>query len=155
MVVPNVEEMKNRKDVPGLIKALSHADLVVARLSALALGKIRDIRAVEPLIAVLTSEDVHLRKIAIISLSHIGDPRAVEPLMARLKDEEWFVRSQAAWALGVISKVIEDHNLLKQMDEALVKALNDPYSEDRGYPDPTFPVREEATKALKILRGED
>jgi HEAT repeat protein len=151
----DIEEMWNRKDVAGLIRTMGHKDLTVARGAASALGRLRDPRAVEPLVAALTHEDVHLRRVAVRSLSNIGDPRAVQPLIARLKDESWMVRSNAAWALGVISKAVEDNDVLAQMGDALVQALKDPYSENRGYPKPTYPVREEAANALKILRGED
>jgi HEAT repeat protein len=147
--------LRDPRAVEALIKALGHKDLGVVWSAADALARIRDTRAIEPLIAMLTHKDVQVRKNAIRSLSNMGDPRAVEPLIARLTDEEWMVRSNAAWALGVISKAIEDNDLLVQMDSALVKALKDPYSEDRGYPNPTYPVREEAANALKNLRGED
>ena len=53
--------------------------------AAEALGKIGDLRAVEPLIAVIGDKDTLLRDKTIEALSRLGDVRAVEPLVRVLK----------------------------------------------------------------------
>jgi len=53
---PNIEEMKTRRDVEGLTKALKDKDWSVRREAAVALGEIKDARAVEPLIWALKYE---------------------------------------------------------------------------------------------------
>ncbi|HUV79436.1 MAG TPA: HEAT repeat domain-containing protein [Candidatus Bathyarchaeia archaeon] len=57
LFTPNVERMKGRKDVRGLIKALKDEDLHVRSRAARALGEIKDARAVEPLIQALKEEE--------------------------------------------------------------------------------------------------
>jgi len=100
---PNVEKMKARRDVKGLIRALGYKkDWEVRAAAARALGGIKDPRAVEPLIAALKDEDSDVRKAAARALGEIKDPRAVEPLIAALEDEELRVRAAAAEALGQI-----------------------------------------------------
>jgi HEAT repeat protein len=123
---PNVKEMKARRDVNGLIRALGYKkDEYVRKAAVYALGEIKDPRAVEPLIAALKDKDV--RKAAAEALDHLGwkpaqdesagwywmakhdwdkcvalGALAVEPLSAALKDKEWKVRAAAARALGKI-----------------------------------------------------
>jgi len=107
---PNVEKMKARRDVKGLIKALAYRkDSNVRRAAACALGEIKDARAVKPLIAALKDKDWDVCKAVAEVLLQIGDPCATEPLVdeliLRLKDpphsseritSEWEYRQQAA-----------------------------------------------------------
>ena len=96
---PNVEKMKARRDVNGLIRALGYKkDEYVRNAAARALGEIKDPRAVEPLIAALKGEYRGACKAA-YALGEIKDPRAVEPLIAALKDQNSDVREAAAKAL--------------------------------------------------------
>jgi len=75
---PNVEKLKAKSDVKGLIKALGYEkDSRVRRDAAGALGKIGDARAVEPLIAALKDEDKDVRTAAARVLGQIRDARAV------------------------------------------------------------------------------
>ena len=54
---PNVEKMKAKNDVQGLIKALSYQkDYSIQINAAKSLGEIGDVRAVDPLIAILKME---------------------------------------------------------------------------------------------------
>ncbi len=90
---PNIEKMKARRDVDGLIKALAYKkgssegqDRDVRENAASALGELGDQRSVEPLIAALKGHDVG--NAAVKVLGRIGGGRAVGPLMARLKELE-------------------------------------------------------------------
>jgi len=106
---PNVEKMKTRRDVDGLIKALSYQKSGKFRQQAAwALGVIGDARAVESLIVVLKDKDAWVRRVAAEVLGKIGTP-AVEPLIAALKDEDVHVREAATVALGKIgdSRAVE------------------------------------------------
>ncbi len=67
-----------------------------------ALGRLGDIRAVEPLIRVFGDVDEDVRSSAAASLGQIGDVRAVEPLVHALDDKHWVVRRSAVFALGQI-----------------------------------------------------
>ena len=76
----DIEKMKKRKDVDGLIKALKNKDIYVRSNAAEALGKIDDKQAVEPLIQALKDADDLVRSNVAWALGKIGDKRAVEPL---------------------------------------------------------------------------
>ena len=84
---PNIEKMKANGDVEGLIKALKHRDEAVQEDAAVALGRIGDVRAVDPLIRALKDELSDVRERAAYALGKIGDARAVDPLIRALKGE--------------------------------------------------------------------
>jgi HEAT repeat protein len=96
--LPNVEEMKAKNDIPGLINALKvqgdqHIrETVVKALhirmdAAEALGEIRDLQAVDPLAEASTEYNSLVRRKALIALGKIGGHRVVEPLIAALYDQ--------------------------------------------------------------------
>lgn len=109
---PNVEQLKARHDVAGLIKALGYPkDERVRQNAAEALGTLGDPRAVEPLLAALRNdrEAMSMRSTAACALAKLGDPRVVEPLMAIFNDaqlaEKPAVRAAVAEALGDLGAV--------------------------------------------------
>jgi len=71
IVKPNVEKLKENKDVEGLIKALGHKDHTVRSNAAIALGKIGDKRAVEPLTQALKDKDSDFQEEAKMTLDKI------------------------------------------------------------------------------------
>ena len=98
---PNIEKLKEKKDVESLIKALQYkGDLDVRSEAVEAVGKIGDKRAVEPLIQALNDENKYVREGAALALAEIGDKRAVEPLIQALNDKDENVRAEAADTLG-------------------------------------------------------
>ncbi len=106
---PNIEKMKARGDVQGLIKALGYKTRGVdfqteSKIRHAAAGALVEIGApaVEPLLVALRNEDMAVRYRAAYALGDIGDRRAVEPLIAALKDAYGDVRRAAATALGKI-----------------------------------------------------
>ena len=100
---PNVEELKAKRDVPGLIKALAYEkDWRVRRTAAEALGQIRSTRAFEPLIAALRDTNEPIRQASAEALAKIGGP-ALEALAVRVSDPDRHVRWRAASALGKTS----------------------------------------------------
>lgn len=134
---PNVDKLKAKDDVKGLIKALGYKkDKSVREGAAKALGEIGDTQAVEPLITVIRDKNEGVRQAAVEALDklgwqpdrsetgalywvekrrwdkciEIGEP-AVKPLIAVLKDEESNenVRQGAVEALGQIgdSRAVE------------------------------------------------
>jgi len=127
---PNVERLREKKNVKGLIKALRHKDWHVREEAAWALGGIGDARAVEPLIQALMDDSDVLRRIAAWALGEIGDRRAVEPLIQALEDRDPDVQEKAAEALGKIGDA--------RAVEPLIQALKDKDSD----------VREKAAEAL-------
>lgn len=85
---PNVEKMKARRDIKGLIKTLEYKkDNNVRLLAARTLGEIGDPQAVEPLIDCMWDE----RSIAsdvIIALGKIHDKRAINELIQFINREK-------------------------------------------------------------------
>lgn len=100
--------------VQSLIAVVQGEKTHLHRGAAEALGRIGDIRALEPLIIAL--KDRHVREAAIKALGRIGDARAVKPLLAALKGGGSDVHE------GVM-QVLEQIGTLAV--EPLVAALND------------------------------
>ena len=110
---PDIEKLKAKGNIKGLIKALSYKKddairqaaaqvLVEIRLSEdflEASKKIGDSRAVKPLIVIFNDKDPNVRCSAVKALGKIGNAKAAEPLLAILKDEDSAVREAAAEAL--------------------------------------------------------
>lgn len=133
---PDVEKMKARRDVNGLIKALGYQKgdswnaKNIRHYAAHALGELGDPRAVEPLIAALGDSDFMVRMFAAEALAKIGNRRAVEPLsaalraeplIAALQEEEWDVRKTAAEALISIYR----QGQIKEVMKAKILAMRD------------------------------
>jgi HEAT repeat protein len=128
---PDIEKLKAKRDVKGLIKALGHRkDAEVREGAVKALGEIGDTQAVGPLSAALKDESWYVRLAAARALGQIGDVRAVEPLIAALKDKDKNVRQATAEALGRIGDTraveplittLEDED--EDVGEAAAKAL--------------------------------
>jgi HEAT repeat protein len=99
---PNIEKMKAKRDVKGLIKALKYKKQWGVRWNAAkALVAIGDARAVGPLIQATKDQHSFVSSAATDALWEMGEP-AVEPLIQALKDKEGWVRRKAAFALGEI-----------------------------------------------------
>ncbi len=98
---PDVDKLRVKRDVQGLIKALGFPkDSYIRQNAAEALGAIGDPRAVKPLIVALNDIDSGVRKTAVYALGNIGDSRAAEPLIAALKDKTW-----GHWAVEALVKI--------------------------------------------------
>lgn len=100
---PNVEKMKAKKDIKGLIKTLKHKDSNVRLDAELALISIGE-PAVEVLTQALNDEVTNVRIAAARALGNIRDKRAVRPLIQALKDKDSKVRGEVAWALSKIGE---------------------------------------------------
>jgi HEAT repeat protein len=84
LLKPNIEKLKARRDVAGLIQALEwiEKDEKVGISAALALGEIKDPQAVDALVPWLLSS--RRRPAAAQALGVVGDLRAMEPLLSAL-----------------------------------------------------------------------
>ena len=99
---PDIDKLKAKHDIDGLIKALAHKDRRVVLDAVKALGAVPDIKATGPLINALRNDYWAIRVSAAESLGRIRSERAIEPLVTLLRDEHWRVRQAAAQALGNI-----------------------------------------------------
>jgi HEAT repeat protein len=76
-----------------------HEDLIARGRAALMLGKLRDMRAVEPLIRALEAPGFKTPIYAAEALGKIGDRRAIEPLLNVLNSGNDTLQEAAAEAL--------------------------------------------------------
>ena len=154
--------------VESLIKALKDRDSQIRKLAVVALGEIRDARAVEPLIQVLSDNDSNVRGEAADALSKISDTRAVEPLIHVLSDNDSNVRCKAALALGEIRDAKASkpliHALLHDTDSEVRKNaamalgdIRDPKTSEpliQAFTDTDYQVRKNAAISLEKIKVE-
>lgn len=121
---PNIEKMRARKDVQGLIKALDfkkdakrYDKAIVRGAAAKALGELGDVHAVEPLIKALSDPQGYVRSSAAIGLGTLGDRRAVEPLIVVLASRDEYARRSYIKALNRLGD--------PRAVEPLIKVLHD------------------------------
>jgi HEAT repeat protein len=96
-----------RPSVEILIEYLEDDDWVVREAAADLLGKIGDVRAVEPLMARLRGDkDTGVKELAIKSLGLIGDARPVELLMDAIP-----IRPLRVYAMEALAKVKDSETL--------------------------------------------
>lgn len=81
---PDVNKMRNGKDIDGLIKALKHQDIGIRMNAAYAIGDVGDRKGVEPLIELLKDpiQGWGIKMAAATSLGKLHDERAIEALEA-------------------------------------------------------------------------
>ncbi len=141
---PNVEKLKEKKDVKGLINALGYGkDYKVRSAAAQALGEIRDHHAVEPLITALKDKNNDVCTDAARALGEIGDPRAEDGLIAAINSISRYTRTAAVEALGRIGDLRAVEPLVTTLGDvagnvrdAAAKALGNlgwkPSSDEKG-----------------------
>lgn len=133
LCIDSIQEIVDRRDIPGLIDALGDSDTGVVELAYQTLRSIRE-PAVEPLIRELENEDK--RRAAMLILIDIGKP-AVKHLINAIREGPDGIRGQAVITLARM-KERKTPEIIEILDEAL--------HDDN--PD----VRDEAARSLKKLR---
>jgi hypothetical protein len=101
---PNVEKLKEKRNINRLIKTLGDNDVELRRKATSALGEVGGEECVEPLIQLFADSDVELRRIAVSALGSIADEKAVVPLIYLLDDSDIELRKRVVSALGEIIK---------------------------------------------------
>jgi len=150
--------------LPVLINVLNNNNARTRSDAAKALGKIKDVSAVESLINALKDEDFVVRWVAADALGEIKDSSSVESLVALLQDNDKFVRQHAVSALGnigdprAVNALIEalkdeDNNVRKKSAEILGNFRDSAAIEPLALllKDPVTAVRNEAETALKKI----
>jgi HEAT repeat protein len=120
---PNIEKMKAKKDVDGLIKALQHQDAELRLAAVAALEAIGDAGAAKSLIEAFKDDNGDVRERAGMAVKKMGK-LAVEPLINALQDTNDDLRYRAVLALGEIGDVQAGPaliNLLKDVQERIRK----------------------------------
>jgi HEAT repeat protein len=102
---PNVEKMKARRDLPGLVKALGYKKNPAVREAATeALITIGE-PAVEPLVSALGSRDSDVSGAAAEALAGIGSARAVDALIGALKSRGMREAARGLGSAGAVRGV--------------------------------------------------
>jgi len=114
---PDVDTLADRRDIDGLIQALSHRDTAIQLRAARALGAMGT-EAVDSLIRALDTGDRDLRLGIIDAMGEIRDPSVLDHLLPLLHDRSNEVRWAAALALGQLSD--------QRAVPPLVRSLRDP-----------------------------
>lgn len=98
---PDVSQLEERRDIPGLIEILHDEEEDVTRqITAVeALGNLGKPEATASLIQYLSKPDEDMRLAAIRALGQIGDPDAIQPLISALRDESQTVQEAAQQVL--------------------------------------------------------
>lgn len=101
---PDINKMRNSKDIDGLIKALRHQDIRIRMNAAYAIGDVGDRKGVEPLIEVLKDpiQGWGIRMVAATSLGKLHDERAIEPLEALATGKDTTAADAATIAIARI-----------------------------------------------------
>lgn len=116
---PNIEKLSSKKDVPGLIKALSYPNDEGVRASAArVLGELGNQQAVTALIISLGDEAFWVRDAAARSLGKIGGPQAVDALMDLCKREhgnfagiEGLIETGSDQAIGILRTALRSSDI--------------------------------------------
>jgi HEAT repeat protein len=122
MFIEDIQKMKAKRDVEGLITALKDEDedYNVRKGAVEALVEIGK-PAVESLTLLLKDQTSFIEGEAAKALGKIGDASAIEPLIRALKNEVWAVQVIAGEALGEIG----DAKAVEPLIEVLEKGADD------------------------------
>jgi hypothetical protein len=116
---PDPFKMGMKRDVKGLIKALSYDEISVRCSAAGQLGDLRSVEAIDSLVLLLKNDPNEVvRESVTKALGDIGGDRALKAITGALRDNDWAVRASAAEILGKMGNT-------SSVDE-LVNVLNDP-----------------------------
>lgn len=138
---PNVERLREKRNVQGLIKALNYQKMWQVRAEAAeALGELHNQTAVSPLITLLEDTNQTVRIAAISALGKLEDRQAVEPLIALLQLDNTEILEKTALALGNLKD--------KRAVEPLITLLE--FRRDQLYQ--YFVVQRAAIQALSKLK---
>ncbi len=142
---PNLEKMKAKKDIEGLIKTLKYKDRSIRWKTIEILGELGENLAIEPLIQALKDEYDLVRFKAAETLGKIGDVRAVEPLTQYLKERDPIELEDAAKALGRIGGTQATEALAERLEDTpIVQYMMDKYGD-----------REKAERFAQAVEGKD
>lgn len=110
LVISILEEFRDPKAVPCLLKELSHPSSQVRMKTVEALGEMGNGAIVDSLIGMMEDVDWGVRSRAAKALGKVNNPRAIPFLKKALQDEAWWVRANAQEALKKIRLTEEGGN---------------------------------------------
>jgi HEAT repeat protein len=150
---PDIPQMEAKRDIQGLIKALSYKDAAIRRAAAEALTPLKDPTAAESIVALLGDENAGVRRAAVAALSARGGARVVDPLVVALQDADADVRAAAATAVYRRLMTDADAEARRATAAALGRIRDNNAVEPlvKGVMDPDETVRIAVIKALQSI----
>lgn len=121
---PSIDQLKEKRDIQGLITLLKTGRGKLKGEAAWALGEIQSSEAVPALIEALKNKDERCRAFAAWALGNIKDTKATQPLLQALTDPKNEVRAYVSWALGnmeAIGAIPDLERLSNDSDEDVKK----------------------------------
>lgn len=123
---PNIEKLKAKHDIPGLIKLLNpQKDPTACRGAVLALGQLGDRQAVPFLLPLLKTSDEHIRTATLWALPQLDTAQAREPLLTALADPSLQIRRAAI--AGLVH--IRETAAIEPLIERIIQQDNDLYED--------------------------
>jgi HEAT repeat protein len=123
MGIADIEKMKERRDVEGILHLLTHEDDYYLRSEAAkALGDLRNKRSVDALIKALQDVAGVVQIEAAIALGEIGDSKAVDHLIQALDSKYDTLKFEAAKALEKIGW--QPTNIKERVKQLIAKGPN-------------------------------
>ncbi|MHA1378270.1 MAG: HEAT repeat domain-containing protein [Candidatus Helarchaeota archaeon] len=111
-------------NVEKLIRKLTDKKAETRKMAIIELGKLGDLRAVDPLITRLKDDDEDVRLWAAVTLGKLGDERALEPLVKVVMNDNEKVKREAAGAVVQIVPSFDDVNI-----DEVIKKIESIYQE--------------------------
>ena len=118
-----VQNLKNERNVEGLILLLEDQDPSVRKQAIIALEELGDVSCALPLVQRLRDAYNDLRIEACTAFTKMGN-QAVEPLVEALKDQNWVVREGAVQALGKIGDTRAICPLIEALKDTSTKKIS-------------------------------
>jgi HEAT repeat protein len=150
---PDIPQMEAKRDIQGLIKALSYKDAAIRRAAAEALTPMKNPTAAESMVALLGDENPGVRRAAVAALSARGGARVVDPLVSALQDADSDVRAAASTA--VYRRLMTDADgETRRATAAALGRIRDTNAVEplvKGVMDPDETVRITVIKALQSI----
>jgi HEAT repeat protein len=120
----SIENLKNDRNIEGLIRLLEDEDHSVREQAILALAEIGDASCALPIAQRLQDKYLNNRIAACSALIQIGN-QVVEPLIEVLKDQNWIVREGAVQALEKIEDTQAIYPLIEALKDTNRKKVSD------------------------------
>lgn len=119
----NIENLKNDRDVEGLIRLLENEDYLIRKQVVLALEGIGDVSCALPLAQRFQDAYMDIRIAACAAFIKMGN-QVVEPLIEVLKDQNWIVREGAVQALEKIGDSRAIYPLIEALKDTNTKKVS-------------------------------
>ncbi|MCB0284610.1 MAG: HEAT repeat domain-containing protein [Calditrichaeota bacterium] len=128
---PNISKLKARRNINGLIKALSSKSIEIQVQAARSLGDLYARDAVDALIVALKDWNYQVQVAAAEALGRIGNTKAIKPLIYTLRDNNELLKKTVISALAAIGydavqplvEILNDSN--EKLQDYVIDAISE------------------------------